>query len=204
MATADQEARSVFVQSPMDAISAARRPLFSAVRWGAIIAGVAAGVSVQLALTLLGIATGLSAADIAADNGRAAAGAMLWAGVSMLIAAYIGGYVAARMSGLKRKADGVLHGMVTWAVTTILFAVIAASAGGSLLGGIFNSMGPNVMQGNARIAADRSVESVSTTAWVLFATVALALAIGIAGGAVGAAGSRRTTWSSTPSAAGAA
>jgi hypothetical protein len=60
--------------------------------------------------------------------------------VSMLIAAFVGGYVAARMTGLKRKADGVLHGIVSWAVTTLLFATLATSAGGSMLSGVFNNI----------------------------------------------------------------
>ncbi|MBI1890083.1 MAG: hypothetical protein HYS18_05525 [Burkholderiales bacterium] len=272
MAITDREARNVYVESPADAI-VSRRPLFSAVRWGAILAGVAAGVSVQLVLTLLGIATGLSAADVNSANRGMAMGAMLWAGISMLIAAFVGGYVAARMSGLKRKADGVLHGMVAWAVTTLLFATLAASAGGSLLGGIFNAMGPTVMQASssgsspvgamlrsqaaridanalqrvqsdieagrrddairslseatgmdptraaaivdqalivsglpeqaspqARIAANRAVENAGATAWALFAAVALALAIAMTGGVVGAAGSRRTTWTGSTAA----
>ncbi|RJG06712.1 hypothetical protein D3870_12480 [Noviherbaspirillum cavernae] len=117
-----------------------RQPLFPAIRWGAVLAGVAVGISIQLALTLLGIASGLSSAGMTQDD-NVGAGPLLWAGVSMLIAAFAGGYVAARMSGLKRKSDGVLHGAVSWAVTTILFAVLATSAGGSLISGVFANVG---------------------------------------------------------------
>lgn len=116
-----------------------RRPLFPAIRWGAVLAGVFVGVSVQLVMTLLGIATGLAAANLASGE-TMGTGPLLWAGLSMLVAAFVGGYVAARMSGLKRKADGVLHGAVSWAVTTILFAVLATTIGGTLVSGVFNSM----------------------------------------------------------------
>ncbi len=117
-----------------------RRPLFPAIRWGAVLAGVAVGISVQLVLTLLGIASGLSMTSV--QQGEApGTGAMIWAGISMLLAALIGGYVAGRMSGLKRKIDGILHGVVSWAVTTLLFVVLATSAGGSLLSGLFSSLG---------------------------------------------------------------
>lgn len=119
--------------------NALRQPLFPAIRWGAILAGVAVGVSVQLALTLLGIASGLSATNVSQGESLGS-GPLLWAGFSMLIAAFVGGYVAARMTGLKRKVDGVLHGVVSWAVTTLLFATLATSAGGSLLSGVFSSM----------------------------------------------------------------
>lgn len=117
----------------------ARRPAFPAIRWGAVLAGVAVGISVQLALTLLGIATGLSTTQVT-EGEMMGMGPLIWAGVSMLIAAFVGGYVAARMSGLKRKADGVLHGAVSWAVTTILFAVLATTVGGTLVSGVFNNM----------------------------------------------------------------
>lgn len=116
-----------------------RRQAFPAIRWGAVLAGVAVGISVQLALTLLGIATGLSTTEVTQGEG-VGVGPLIWAGVSMLVAAFVGGYVAARMSGLKRKADGVLHGAVSWAVTTILFAVLATSVGSTLVGGVFNNM----------------------------------------------------------------
>jgi hypothetical protein len=116
-----------------------RRPMFPAIRWGAVLAGVAVGISVQLVLTLLGIATGLSTMNVAQGE-SVGTGPLIWAGISMLIAAFVGGYVAARMSGLKRRADGVLHGAVSWAVTTIMFAVLATSIGGTLVSGVFNNM----------------------------------------------------------------
>jgi hypothetical protein len=116
-----------------------RRPLFPAIRWGAVLAGVAVGISVQMVLTLLGVATGLSATDLAQGGGMGI-GPLLWAGFSMLVSAFVGGYVAARMSGLKRRTDGVLHGAVSWAVTTILFAVLATSIGGTLVSSVFNNV----------------------------------------------------------------
>lgn len=117
-----------------------RQPLFAAIRWGAVFAGVVVGVSIQLALTILGIAMGLSATS-AATGEMPGTGAFIWAGLSMLVSALVGAYVAGRMTGLKRKTDGILHGVVSWAVMTILVAMLATSAGGSLLSGIFSSIG---------------------------------------------------------------
>jgi hypothetical protein len=197
---------------------------------------------------------------------------LLWAGFSMLVAAFVGGYVAARMSGLKRRADGVLHGAVSWAVTTILFTALATSIGGALVGGVFTNMSqlargaasssangnsdsplaalmrsqggrmdadalrqlqdylangqrdqavmlvsstlgidetkasslvdqamilsgsPNSASPQGRAAADNALHSAGAAAWVVFGAVALALLIGIGGGALGAAGSRRVNW----------
>lgn len=117
-----------------------RRPLFPAIRWGAVLAGVAVGISVQLALSLLGIASGLSLTNVSTGEGPGTS-ALIWAGASMLISALVGAYVAGRMSGLKRKIDGILHGLVSWAVTTLLFVLLATSAGGSLLSTLFSSVG---------------------------------------------------------------
>lgn len=246
-----------------------RRPTFPFIRWGAVLAGVVVGISVQLALTLLGIATGLSMTEVVEGEGLGT-GPLIWAGISMLISAFVGGYVAARMSGLKRRADGVLHGAVSWAVTTILFATLATTVGGTLVSGVFGNMsrmasaniaaGGNspvaalmraqgvqvdnaslqqlqqflragqrdqavqlvtsrmgveqtraealvdqalILSGSAQSASPQGreatqnvVQGAGTGAWVVFLTVALALAIGIGGGALGAAGSRRVSWSS--------
>jgi len=244
-----------------------RRSLFSVIRWGAVLAGVAVGVSLQLVLTLLGIASGLSLSSISSVEGPAT-GALVWAGLSMLIAALIGTYVAGRMSGLKRKTDGVLHGVVTWAVTTLLFIFLATSAGGSLLSGLFSSLSPGttgaqggsitnminrqmgtnmsaeslrtlqehisaghrdqaidymsseiglqrdraaaivdqalILSGSpeqaspaGREAANRAIQSAGTAAWIAFGAVTLAFALSLLGGALGAMGARRITWTET-------
>src|SRR3569623_7300 len=147
MATIHLEPGRTYTEQAM-AANGLRRPLFPAVRWGAVLAGVAVGISVQLALTLLGIASGLFATDIAQGESMGM-GPLIWSGISTLIAAFFGAYVAARKTVRKRKADGVLHGVVSWAVTTLLFATLATSAGGSLLSGIFSNMVPAMARGVA-------------------------------------------------------
>ena len=119
----------------------ARRSPFPVIRWGAVLAGVAVALSVQLVLTLLGIASGLAVTSVTADEAPGA-GSLVWAGLSMLISAMTGAYVAGRMSGLKRKADGILYGFVTWAVMTLLFVMLTSVAGSALLSGILLSQTP--------------------------------------------------------------
>ncbi len=117
-----------------------RRPLFPSIRWSAVLAGVAVGISAQLVLTLLGIASGLSMTSVQQAEAPGI-GALVWAGIAMLISAFTGAYVTGRLSGLRRKIDGILHGAVSWSVTTLLFVVLATSAGGSLLTGLFSGIG---------------------------------------------------------------
>lgn len=123
-----------------------RRSYFSAVRWTAIIGGGVAGMGTYLLLELLGIATGLSAINpqSAEPVGGVPLGMGIWTGFITLISAFIGGYVAARMSGLARRSDGLLHGFVTWGATMILFAYIATTAVSAVLGGTFSLLGHGI------------------------------------------------------------
>ncbi|MFL6647701.1 MAG: hypothetical protein ACJ8KO_07050 [Sulfurifustaceae bacterium] len=116
-----------------------RRPYFSAIRWGAIIAGVVSGSASYLLLALLGVAVGLTAVEPASAEplGRVPLATGIWTGISMLVGAFIGGYVAGHMSGLQRSMDGMLHGFVSWGATTLLYAVLTTTAIGALLGGTF-------------------------------------------------------------------
>lgn len=123
-----------------------RRILIPTLRWGAILAGVAAGLSTQLLLAMLGLASGLSLANVS-EGVTPGSGTLLWSILSLLIAALVGSYVAGRVSGLSRKVDGMLHGVVTWSVSTLLFIMMATSVGGTLLSGIFYDIG----QGSAAI-----------------------------------------------------
>lgn len=119
-----------------------RTPTVPGIRWGAIFAGVIVGLAIELLLTLLGVAAGLSVVNVNQANAGMPSNAPLWAtvwnGVTMLIAAFVGGYVAARMSGLHRKTDGALHGFVAWGATTLLFAALASTAFGTLFAGAFD------------------------------------------------------------------
>jgi hypothetical protein len=159
MASQDNYVNREIIMQVDATASAPRRALFPAIRWGAVLAGVAVDISVQLALMLLGIATGLASLDVTQGD-TFGTGPLLWAGFSMLVAAFVGGYVAARMSGLKRKSDGVLHGAVSWAVTTILFAMLATSVGGTLVSGVFGNMN---QLARARASSAGSIPGVTGT-----------------------------------------
>ncbi|BCS52548.1 hypothetical protein [Geobacter sp. SVR] len=123
--------------------STQRATRFPAISWGAIFAGLASGLAVQLLLTLFGIAAGLSALnpEAAEPMGRIPLMAVIWTGISLILAAFVGGFVAARMSGFSRLADGLLHGMVAWGISTVIFAYALTTSVGSLIGGAFSIAG---------------------------------------------------------------
>lgn len=117
-----------------------KRPLLASIRWSAVIAGVAVGISVQLLLTLLGIASGLSMTSLQ-EGEVPGTGTLIWAGIALLLSGFVGAFVTGNLCGLKRRTDGMLHGAVSWAVATLLFVMLATLAGGSLLSGVFSGVG---------------------------------------------------------------
>jgi len=128
-----------------------KRPLLSSIRWSAVIAGVAVGISAQLLLTLLGIASGLSMTSVQ-EGEVPGTGTVVWEGIALLLSGFTGAYVTGYLCGLKRRTDGMLHGIVSWAVTTLLIVMLATSAGGSLLSGVFSGVGSTsnaIAQGGA-------------------------------------------------------
>jgi hypothetical protein len=130
------------------------RARLSPISWPAIFASLAVGISVMLLLTLAGVAVGVSVVDPGTDSPRAITmGAAAWQTVSMLIAAIVGGFVAARLSGLRRTGDGVLHGAVSWGATTVLYAALATTALGTLTAGMFGLLAPGTPERAASAAA---------------------------------------------------
>ncbi len=149
MATIEIERGSPTVDMAALSSLSVRRILIPAVRWGAVLAGVAVGISVQLVLSMLGLAAGLSSIDVTQSMSINPIASMVWGTISLLIAALVGSYVAARLSGLKRKVDGILHGAVTWAVTILLIASFATSVTSALMGGLFTNTVTGMAQGTS-------------------------------------------------------
>jgi hypothetical protein len=126
----------------------------------------------MLLLTLAGVAVGISVVEPGADSPRSITiGAATWQTISMLVAALVGGYVAARLSGLRRSADGLLHGAVAWGATTVLYAALATTALGTLTAGMFGLLAPSASERAAATApafdrdqAQRTLENVGLTA----------------------------------------
>ena len=151
------------------------RARLAPISWPAVFASLAVGISVMLLLTLAGVAVGVSVVEPGADSPRVITmGAATWQTISMLMAAIVGGYVAARLSGLRRTADGVLHGAVSWGATTVLYAALATTALGTLTAGMFGLLAPGTPERAASAAtsaftgdrdqAQRTLEAAGLTA----------------------------------------
>ncbi len=108
------------------------------VSWGAIFAGLFVTIAIQLTLTLLGAAIGAGSVNPLQEQNPGsglALGSAIWLGVTGLISIWVGACVAGRLSGGPARSDGMLHGIVTWSVSTITMVLLLATAVGAVLGG---------------------------------------------------------------------
>lgn len=115
------------------------------ISWAAILGGVILVVAVQLLLTILGAGVGLGTVHTNAGTTPSAAtlgiGVGIWWVVTSCLALLAGGYVSAWLAGIEIGFDGVLHGLITWAVSTLASLVLLSSAVGGVVGGGASAMG---------------------------------------------------------------
>lgn len=110
------------------------------VSWASVFAGVAVALGVQVLLSMLGTGIGMSTIDPLRVGGTPSTsafsvGAGLWWVVSSFISLVIGGWVAAQFSGYLRHLDGLLHGLLVWALTTLITIYLLGSAISSVVSG---------------------------------------------------------------------
>lgn len=132
-----------------------KKGYFPWISWGAILGGLASGISTYLLLALFGLAAGLTAIDPQSADpvGNVPIVAGIWTSISLVLSAFVGGYVAARMSGMSRLADGILHGLVAWGVSTVVFAFLITTSVGAVLGGAFSLIGSSARTVAGGVAA---------------------------------------------------
>jgi hypothetical protein len=121
-----------------------RTILINRVSWGAVAAGVVVALVAQLILNMLGIGLGAATFDPAAGNNPSASsfsiGAGLWWALSGIIGAMIGGYTAGRLAGQPKESSGAWHGLISWALTTLLVFYLLTSTVGTIVGGAFRTV----------------------------------------------------------------
>jgi hypothetical protein len=139
------------------------------ISWGAVLGGVAMALAVQILLILLGVAIGAMTIDPAETGGTPQAstlgiGAGIWWIVSYAIALAVAGYVAARLSGVRIRGDGVLHGGLVWAVALLISAYLVSSALGSAMSRTFEAVSGVASQATQAVqqAAPQATQAIPT------------------------------------------
>jgi hypothetical protein len=139
-ARGDGDAPHISSVTPVDDL---RTVLINNASWGAVLAGVFMALVTQLLLNMLGVGIGaatLNPGDAPSASGLTV-GAALWLSVAGIIAAFVGGHTAGRLSGKPKESTAAWHGLTAWALSTLIVALLLTTALGGLLGGTLSAIG---------------------------------------------------------------
>ncbi|MBN8822029.1 MAG: hypothetical protein J0I82_08390 [Spirosoma sp.] len=129
---------------------------FKRISWSAVFAGVLVAIVSQMLLTLLGLGIGLSTIDPMSEHNPTAGlgiGSALWYIFSSLLSLFTGGWIAGRLASAPRLFDGIIHGVLTWCLATLLTIYFLTTTIGSILGGATRLVGSLVNTAGTAVAA---------------------------------------------------
>lgn len=112
------------------------------VSWGGIFGGVLVAVGLLFLLGALGVAVGISAVDPGDTQASTlGAGAGIWAGLSLLLALFVGGMVSTRIGAITDGTTGFFEGALVWVVSILMMVYFASTGVSTLAGGAFRMVG---------------------------------------------------------------
>ena len=103
--------------------------------WGAVLAGCIFALVTYLTLSVLGTAIGASTIDPLREANPVSGlgtGAGIWLALSTLVSIALGAFVAGRLA----TARGGLHGLLSWAVTSLITTWLVAALASSAVGAV--------------------------------------------------------------------
>lgn len=137
--------------------------VWSEVSIAAIFCGVVTALIVQFAMNMLGLSIGVNtinpATEINPIEPALGPAAVIWIAASTLLALFVGGWVAGRLSNTRNHTNSVLHGVITSAVTAIILLAVVGSA----VGGLVSGVGRAISQG-ATILTSSTLDTVPIVA----------------------------------------
>jgi hypothetical protein len=133
------------------------------VSWGGVFGGVLVALGFLLLATALGVAVGISATQPGeTDAATLGTGAALWGGITLLLALFIGGWVATRIGAIFDGTTGFFEGVLVWVVSVLLMLYSASSGIGLLAGGAFQLVG-GAVQALGSVVQSQGAPDVSGT-----------------------------------------
>ena len=126
------------------------------ISWSAVFAGVLVAIVAQMLLTLLGLGIGLSTIDPVTERNPTAGlgtGSAIWYIISSLLSLFLGGWVAGRLASAPRLFDGIIHGVLTWCLVTLLTVYFLTTAIGGIIGGAGKLVGSLVSTAGSAVAS---------------------------------------------------
>lgn len=150
------------------------------VRWGPIWAGVVVAIATMILLSVLGTAIGATAFD--AGDETVQTGALVWGGITALIAFFLGGFTAGRTAAVAGPMAGAFNGAMVWALALVLAMLLSALGAGAAVG----------LLGQFGITGDEAAGMFGglneSGLWWTFIAMAVGLVVAAVGGLVGAPG----------------
>ena len=139
------------------------------VSWGAVFAGAVIALVAQVILNMVGLGIGLSTVDPAGNGtptaGSLSSGAGIWFVISDILAATAGGWLAGRLSGKPARTTTAYHGLLAWAVSTLVVVYLLSSAVGGIVSGASSAVSStlggagNLIGGSVKTAAQAAAPS---------------------------------------------
>jgi len=152
------------------------------VSWGGVFGGVLVALGFLLLMTALGMAVGISSAQPGAtDTGTLGAGAGIWAGVSLLVALFIGGWVSTRIGAIFDGTTGFFEGALVWVVSVLLMLYMASTGIGMLFGGASELVAGAVQTLGSVLQSSQATRA----AWITFGALLLSLLAAVLGAVAG-------------------
>lgn len=156
------------------------------VRWGAVWAGLIVALGVFLILELVFFALGWLNLDPGVNQSGSTAG--LVTGILALIAFFIGGLTAGKTALWRDRANGLLHGVLVWALGVVSIILFTLLGGGALLGSFSQFITQFVSLRNPSISGaevQQAVESTRTAAGYAAFGLGLSVIASAIGGVIG-------------------
>jgi hypothetical protein len=150
------------------------------VDWSAVWVGVLTGFAVGLLIGLIGFALGAHESSRYVDWKEFRLITLIFSVAGAFFAGVAGGWIAARIAGIRRSEPAMLHGAIVWLVTLPLLIVLAAVGSSVYLGSWYGGLS-GVPSWAADAASPELAEAMRNNA---VATV-LALLLGLVGSAIG-------------------
>ena len=139
------------------------------ISWGAVFAGAVIALVAQVILNMIGLGIGLSTVDPAGNGtptaGSLSSGAGIWFVISGILASTAGGWLAGRLSGKPANTTTAYHGLIAWAVSTLVVVYLLSSAVGGVISGASSAVSStlggagNLIGGSVKTAAQAAAPS---------------------------------------------
>ncbi|HEX2573519.1 MAG TPA: hypothetical protein VH877_28475 [Polyangia bacterium] len=183
----------------------------------AVVAGALVALAIQAVLMVFGGAIGLSVFEPDRDVIQGIGiGYVVWLLIALCASAFLGAWTASLVARSLTRADGLMHGFVTWAAVSLIGLFLVGGTLTNAVAGPFSMMGHmaspavtrslprnadqlerqvNQQLGNARGAvndprvqqrADQAAAGAAVGMWGLFAALILPLGAALLGGFLGA------------------